>query len=749
MTRQRSARPWVAFLAICATAVAILVALPATVAPTPSAEAVTAADWRPGNIIDDATFYNSNSMSSGEVQAFMESQLRTCRAGFTCLKDYRQNTENRSADRYCDGYSGRTNESASTILDRVARSCGVSQKVLLVLLQKEQGLLTDSAPTATKYAKAMGQGCPDTAGCNQATAGYFFQVYYAARQYEIYRLNPTSFAYQADRWNNILLHPYNTSCGTQRVFIQNQATAGLYIYTPYVPNASALNNMYGTGDSCASYGNRNFWRLFSDWFGTTSGPSGTAAIESAYQRYGGAGGSLGAATGNVTCGLAEGGCYRDFQNGQIHWTPATGAYKTSGAIGNTWRNAGSENSSLGYPRSDELCVLVGGGCYQEFQDGQMHWTSATGAQPTIGAILDEWKSLSSEQGVLGYPLSAEQCVLADGGCYQEFQGGQIHYSAASGAHATRAPFLAYWQSRGSERSVLRYPTSDQKCGLKEQGCYQNYQGGLVHSTPSTGIHATVGETLGAWARANYEHGALGYPTTDDRCGLTQGGCRQDFQGGRIYWLSGISAQSIYGPILDRWVASGGEGGPLGYPTSSTQCVLANGGCYQEFQNGQIHFSPTTGAKVTSGATLVLWRSLGSEKSTLGYPTSDQRCGLKDGGCYQDFQNGQIHWSPGTGARASSGAILTYWQSMKSEKSSLGYPTSSLKCGLDAGGCYQDFQGGLVHWTPTTGAHATQGAILRAWAAANYEHGRYGYPIADQTCTSAGACSQRFQGGTLP
>ena len=56
------------------------------------------------------------------------------------------------------------------------------------------------------------------------------------------------------------------------MFIDNQATAALYVYTPYRPNAAALGNMYGTGDSCSSYGNRNFWRMFSDWFGNpTSG----------------------------------------------------------------------------------------------------------------------------------------------------------------------------------------------------------------------------------------------------------------------------------------------------------------------------------------------------------------------------------------------------------------------------------------------------------------------------------------------
>jgi hypothetical protein len=257
-----------AFVAIWACALAVLVALPATLSPTSSASAANAADWNAGNIIDDAVFYNSNAMSSGEIQTFMERQVRSCQSGYTCIKDYRQNTDNRPADRYCDGYTGRANESASIIIDRVARSCGISQKSLLVLLQKEQGLITSTSPSAWNYSAATGQGCPDTAPCDASTSGFFYQVYYAARQFEIYRLSPTSWGYQAGRYNNILYNP-NGNCGTQRVYIENQATAGLYIYTPYVPNQAALNNLYGTGDGCSAYGNRNFWRTFTDWFGST------------------------------------------------------------------------------------------------------------------------------------------------------------------------------------------------------------------------------------------------------------------------------------------------------------------------------------------------------------------------------------------------------------------------------------------------------------------------------------------------
>jgi hypothetical protein len=268
MSAQRPVRRLVGFLAVCFSVVALLVALPATVAPAPQAQAANAADWNPGNIIDDAVFYDADAMDAAAVQSFLNQRVQNCAAGFTCLKDYRQNTDNRPADQYCAGYTGRAGESAAQIINNVARSCGISQQVILVLLEKEQSLVTHTSPGPTRYLKATGQGCPDTAPCDSATAGFFYQVYYAARQYEIYRLNPTWWGYQAGRWNNILYHPTNP-CGTQRVYIENQATAGLYIYTPYVPNASALNNMYGTGDSCASYGNRNFWRIFTDWFGST------------------------------------------------------------------------------------------------------------------------------------------------------------------------------------------------------------------------------------------------------------------------------------------------------------------------------------------------------------------------------------------------------------------------------------------------------------------------------------------------
>ena len=74
------------------------------------------AQFRPGNIISDADFYNSSSMSEAEIQAFLESKVASCRSGYTCLKDYTITTRSIAADPMCAAYSGGGVERASTII---------------------------------------------------------------------------------------------------------------------------------------------------------------------------------------------------------------------------------------------------------------------------------------------------------------------------------------------------------------------------------------------------------------------------------------------------------------------------------------------------------------------------------------------------------------------------------------------------------------------------------------------------------
>ncbi|WP_143024988.1 hypothetical protein [Microbacterium sp. cf332] len=248
---------------------------PVTATASPVPAAVDMSTFNPGNIISDEVFFDRTTMGEVDIQAFLNARGERCSSGHTCLRDYRMNTVTKAADSYCAGYSGAANESAARIIAKVAASCNINPQVLLVTLQKEQRLVTRGDPGPGHYQFAMGQGCPDTAACDSRYYGFQNQVYGAARQFQIYAEGRYFTWYAPGRTWNILYHPNSSlGCGSSPVYIVNKATAGLYYYTPYQPNRAALAAGGGTGDTCSSYGNRNFFRFFTDWFGSTQGAQG-------------------------------------------------------------------------------------------------------------------------------------------------------------------------------------------------------------------------------------------------------------------------------------------------------------------------------------------------------------------------------------------------------------------------------------------------------------------------------------------
>lgn len=259
------------------TGFALLVALGTL---TQSASAATATDFNAGRIIEDSVFTNSNTMSPQDIQNFLNSKVPTCDtngtgtsefgggtraqwgaahghpAPFTCLKDYIE--------------GGRA---AAQIIYDTAKQYAINPQVLIVLLQKEQGLVTDTWPLDTQYKTATGYGCPDTAACDSQYFGLTNQLGWSAKMFRaILNNSPTWYTPYVLGNNNIRWNP-SASCGSSSVYIENRSTQALYNYTPYRPNQAALNAGYGTGDSCSSYGNRNFYLYFRDWFGYNSGPA--------------------------------------------------------------------------------------------------------------------------------------------------------------------------------------------------------------------------------------------------------------------------------------------------------------------------------------------------------------------------------------------------------------------------------------------------------------------------------------------
>ena len=415
-------------------------------------------------------------------------------------------------------------------------------------------------------------------------------------------------------------------------------------------------------------------------------------ISIAYDATGGPAGPLGGALTAETCGLRDGGCYQAYRYGLIYWSTDSGAHVVAGDVGGGWLTRGAQDA-LGYPTGEVLCGLRDGGCLQDFQGGRVYWTAATGTAVSRGAVQAGWERTGAQDGPLGYPLGDVACRLVAAGCAQPFQGGWVFWSPGTGAHVVAGTIGGGWFARGAQNSTLGYPVAEMVCGLRD------------------------------------------------------GGCLQDFQGGRVYWSPGSPVAYTRGSVQAAWEGTGTQDGPLGYPVGDMTCGLRDSGCAQPFQAGWLFWSPTTGARVVAGDVGAGWFARGAQNGVLGYPVGAQVCGLRDGGCLQQFQGGRVYWSPATGAHWVRGLVIAAYEGLSAQDGTLGFPTTDEVCGLRGGGCFNHFQGGSVYWSPATGAHAVTGAIRDVWALLGWESGWVGYPLGDAQPVPGGV-QQRFEGGTL-
>lgn len=301
---------------------------------SPTAHAADADDFMPGYLISDSTMRDTHTMGVNDIQNFLNQKMTGmggCEENhgesnkwtdfgrkYRCLKDYREDTSEtmkectdhyiwdqwgfgkndsrydraktmcwwkggranfdvNDGDMYKDGdtndsFGSSKGRSAAKMIKDVSNKHDINPQVLLVLLQKEQSMIEDVWPWIVQYQSATGFGCPDTAECDPKWRGFYNQINEAAKMFdEIMDQDSSRTNWYPPGENDILYHP-NTSCGSDTVYVRNLATSALYNYTPYQPNQAALDNLYGTGNSCSTYGNRNFWRDFTDWFGDPTFP---------------------------------------------------------------------------------------------------------------------------------------------------------------------------------------------------------------------------------------------------------------------------------------------------------------------------------------------------------------------------------------------------------------------------------------------------------------------------------------------
>lgn len=256
------------------------------ISPLTQNVSANAIGFNAGRIMDDNVFTNKNSMSVAQIQAFLNSKVPNCdtygtkpseygggtraqwgqakygQSTFPCLKDYVEN-----------------GNSAAQMIYNVSQEFSINPQVFIVLLQKEQGLVTDEWPLSIQYRSATGYGCPDTAPCSSLYYGLGNQLTWSGKMFRAILNASPSWYTPYVLGSNFIRYSPDASCGGSQVTIENRSTQALYNYTPYQPNAGAINAGYGQAP-CGAYGNRNFFLYFRDWFGPTTGSGYEWALNS-------------------------------------------------------------------------------------------------------------------------------------------------------------------------------------------------------------------------------------------------------------------------------------------------------------------------------------------------------------------------------------------------------------------------------------------------------------------------------------
>jgi hypothetical protein len=477
-------------------------------------------NFNASRIIDDLLFYNGNQMTAAQIQQFLNARVPVCdtngqqlhRSGQTraqwaaannrplppylCLKDFvAASTPAKSDSGLCSPLIARTNRTAAQIIDDVARACNVSQKVLLVTLEKEQSLLSDTWPWPVQYEKAMGYFCPDDptrpGWCAPEYAGFFNQVYNAARQLQRYRQQPNSFNHAIGRTSFVSFQASAPSCGGTNLTMLTAATAALYNYTPYQPNQAALNNLYGTGDACSAYGNRNFWRMYNDWFGSTQSIPILPILIGRYNQLGGVQ-TLGITIDFGFCNIDESTCWQQYEKGYIIYSKKNGAWESKGSIRKHWGTLGFQNGSIGYPKGPE--VYAGNGLWwQQFENGFIIGSEKTGFWESMGRIRDRWGQLGFQNSSIGLP-TGRLVKTSKAAYWQRYENGYIVSAPGDNSKAweSKGALRSHWAELGFQNGYAGWPTGPEVFDSSTLTWSQKYQKGTIFYR----------EGLGPWFNPN-------------------------------------------------------------------------------------------------------------------------------------------------------------------------------------------------------------------------------------------------------
>jgi uncharacterized protein with LGFP repeats len=288
----------------------------------------------------------------------------------------------------------------------------------------------------------------------------------------------------------------------------------------------------------------------------TGAHSMTGAILQKYDSLGGAAdGDLGFPTIDEGAGKAPGSRNTTFSAADkpvIFWTPDTGAHVVRGAINAAWDRLGGSAGVLGVPSEDE--VFKGDLVSQKFTGGELTWNRSTKEFTTVPPDLagqlaglavpdDPTSAINAARRAAGGPLGplgakqGPQYSIGQDGAGQDFTGGKIFYSPATGANVVSGQVLKKYESVGGPQSDLGLPTSNEADGGLKTGSrvstFSAPDKPVIFWTPDYGAFIVRGAMNAAWEKLGGAVGSLGPPVADQ----SEDGnvISQRFTGGQISW----------------------------------------------------------------------------------------------------------------------------------------------------------------------------------------------------------------------
>lgn len=194
----------------------------------------------------------------------------------------------------------------------------------------------------------------------------------------------------------------------------------------------------------------------------------TAAINMAWRAAGGPNGPLGVKKG-AQYPIGGDGIVQDFANGKVYFSPATGANAVETNILAKYESLGGPaGSDLGFPTANESDGGIPSSRMVAFSGADkpvIFWTSERGAFVVRGAMKAAWDKLRGPTGKLGAPVG-DQAVDGDV-VSQQFAGGKISWNRAKNTFSTDpanlAPLLSGLQVSGqTQPSNSAMPTHAKK-----------------------------------------------------------------------------------------------------------------------------------------------------------------------------------------------------------------------------------------------------------------------------------------------